>query len=340
MICSRRIYKGEDAEVSIPFLTTGWTSLYVEYFTDGDTKVVRQEDELEIDEYTITAQFEGDDLGLLDDGVIYYTIHYVYDDENYIKSSNTPYVLVTPAGYSGKTEDEVYEAGYEAGLEACSGGTPCDCTSAATQAYNIGFENGQQNVINQLTDHYYSLDSGFSGRERITAYPDDIGWRSVLIEDNGYGQGKYNQGFDDGFASGSTREVRFDMRVASAYEFHPLWGGGHSATINGNDAVVLDVFGTGNFDDYVVKVATLESGVTTLEVTLNFQNNGGGVLRIPSAFTSVQMNECYYLNILSQSRELVQEGRELKYKYSFTFDTTPFYDKLSYEAGLAACQGQ
>ena len=178
------------------------------------------------------------------------------------------------------------------------------------------------------------------------------GWTEGF--ERGYAQGQYDcptcdctsavteafqSGWTAGFNSGSAREVRFDMRVASAYEFHPLWTTGHSATINGNDAVVLDVFGTGSFDDYVVKVATLESGVTTMEVTLNFQNNGG-VLRIPSAFTSVQMNECYYLNIISQSRELVQEGRELKYKYSFTFDTTPFYDKLSYEAGLAACQNE
>ena len=85
---------------------------------------------------------------------------------------------------------------------------------------------------------------------------------------------------------------------------------------------------------------TTESAITTMEVTLNFQNNGGSDFPyVTEYFQEVKVNECYDLNILSQSRELVQEGRYLKYKYSFTFDTTPFYDKLSYEAGLAACQG-
>lgn len=212
-----------------------------------------------------------------------------------------------------------WSGGYEQGLEDCSGST-CNLTTGTLD-----------------------LNNGDSGRWIV--YPNEgyDGFDQFRVYDQGYGEGKYQSGWTAGFNSGSARSVRFELYVQqAAYYFRALWPTGHSVTINGNEAPItyISYAQPFSFDKYAIEVQTTESAITTMEVTLNFQNNGDFPY-ITEYFQEVKVNECYDLNILSQNRELVQEyGIDIIYKYTLTFDTTPIYDKLSYQAGLAACQQQ
>ena len=202
-------------------------------------------------------------------------------------------------------------------------------TSGWSGGYEQGLEDCSGNTCNLITGSL-DLNNGDSGRWIV--YPNEgyDGFDQFRVYDRGYGEGKYQEGFTAGFESASTREIQLRFELSSAAEFRALWRSENEITINGIEGIVdgvaetmMPVFG------YLVTARTIESAVTTMEMTFNFQNSQGsqGFPYPPSAFTSVKVNDCYYLNIISQSRVLVQDGTDLKYKYSFTFDTTPFYDK-------------
>ena len=143
MSCGGRVYKGDLVMVSIPFDVSGYTELTVSYFTIGDFKIVRTESELTIEDGYIISYFEGDDLDILPDGVIRYTINYSVDNTDYMESTNTMLYLKTPMGYSAITAEEIYQEGYERGQEECpecSGTT--DCSSAVTEAFESGYTEG------------------------------------------------------------------------------------------------------------------------------------------------------------------------------------------------------
>lgn len=133
----------------------------------------------------------------------------------------------------GEAIDEAYNSGYTAGLEACSGST--DCSSAITEAYQSGITEGmaeQKALLSSTaitTNGIYTNENGWNSVnvnvprfmpaeektlslvehstgpwEVVASYP--IGMSKVTVEDNGYGQGKYDEGYADGIAdcSGST----------------------------------------------------------------------------------------------------------------------------------------
>ena len=128
-----------------------------------------------------------------------------------------------------------YSSGYTDGLSDCSGYTPTDCSSAITEAYQSGVTEGMAeqkallsstaitsngtytnengwNSVNVNVPHFMpaeektlSLVEHSTGPwEVVASYP--IGMSKVTVEDNGYGQGKYDEGYADGLAdcSGST----------------------------------------------------------------------------------------------------------------------------------------
>lgn len=169
MICSHKIYKGEDVEVSIPFRVEGWSDLRVEYYTDGGYKVTRTADELEIDEYTITAEFSDNDLDLLGDGVLYYSIYYVYDGQDYIKSSNTPYVLKTPKAYSAMTPTDYYHEGEVVGK-----------AQGYISGYTTGESNGYTHAVSDVRNNAISLSVSANGTYSANT-EDSIYFREVNV---------------------------------------------------------------------------------------------------------------------------------------------------------------
>ena len=177
MSCGGRVYKGDTVTISVPFDVSGYTDLTITYSTTGDSKIVKTQDEVEIEGGFITYTFTGDELDLLPDGVIYYTINYEVDGTDYVASTNTNLYLKTPAGYSGKTAEDYYQEGYEAGLENCSGGSECNLTYTAV-------------TLNQYSGGEYD----------IVPSGDYDGFSGVHIDATPYGQKQFDQGYAAGHA--------------------------------------------------------------------------------------------------------------------------------------------
>jgi len=147
MSCGGRIYKGDSVAISIPFDVSGYTDLTVSYFTIGDTKIVRDESGLTVADGYITAEFSGHDLDLLPDGVLRFTLQYKVDDVDFVDSSNTMLYLKTPESYSAKTEDDVFEDGFDSGVTEGFGigyesGVTAGYSSGHTDGYSEGFTAG------------------------------------------------------------------------------------------------------------------------------------------------------------------------------------------------------
>lgn len=196
MICTNRIYKGETFEVSIPFMVEGWSDLYVEYFTNGQYKVTRTADELIIDEYTITAEFSGNDLDLLADGVLRYTLYYTLEGVAYTKSTNTPYYLKTPVAYSAMTPTDYYHEGEVVGKAEgyLSGYTQAESTIrsnavslnvtengvySANTDDNIYFNNVVVNVESPCEDCTEAYVSGMNATFIGSYFNDDTQWAEI-----------------------------------------------------------------------------------------------------------------------------------------------------------------
>ena len=107
--CNRRLYKGNSYEICLPITDTGVTS--VRFYTSGDIVI---EKEGKIVDDTMCFELTKLELDLLPDGVLRYS----YADFD----SNTKYVIVTPADYSGSTLEDIiadaFESGHTAGEEA------------------------------------------------------------------------------------------------------------------------------------------------------------------------------------------------------------------------------
>lgn len=144
MSCGGRVYKGDTVIISVPFDVDDYSNLTITYTTTGDSKIVLTEEDVVVEDGFITHTFQGHDLDLLPDGVIYYTISYEVDGVDHLESTNTPFYLKTPAGYEGITPEDIWQSGYTAGLEDCSSGTPCDCSSAYTEGYHDGYNQAQE----------------------------------------------------------------------------------------------------------------------------------------------------------------------------------------------------
>ena len=222
MSCGGRVYKGDTVTISVPFDVSGYTNLTITYSTTGNSMIVKDESEVIVEDGFISYTFSGHELDLLPDGVIYYTIDCEVEGEDYVASTNTPLYLATPAGYSGLTADEIYQQGYEDGLEHCSGYTPCDCTSAVTEAfqsgYTQGYAQGQEDCPEcsgstcNIQPKTLNLESGDTGNWFVE--PDDgyDGLSELTVKDDGYGQMKFDSGYTQGYSTG------YDRGYDSGYE--------------------------------------------------------------------------------------------------------------------------
>ena len=222
MSCGGRVYKGDSVTISVPFDVEGYSNLVITYSTIGDAVIEKTQEEVTIEDGFITYTFDGHELDILPDGVIYYTISYQIDGVEHVESTNTPIYLATPAGYSGLTADEIYQSGYTAGLNDCSGDTPCDCTSAVTQAYQSGYTAGYESGYEDGEEDCPSLQSQKNvtiGAINGTIVPDyhydamrRVSFNAQLVYNSGYQSG-YSAGQAD--CSGTTD---CSSAITEAYE--------------------------------------------------------------------------------------------------------------------------
>ena len=153
MNCSRRIYKGNAYEICLPLVDSGVT--LVRIYTRGDV-IIEKEPEITADSMCI--QLTADELAGLADGVIRYEA--ITDTDAYV--TNSPYILITPDWYSGRTLDDIiqdaYDSGYTDGYEDCggSGGYDSGYTDGYADGYEVGYESG-------YTDGLAACESGDTG---------------------------------------------------------------------------------------------------------------------------------------------------------------------------------
>lgn len=149
------------------------------------------------------------------------------------------HLTIYDAGYGGKWYDtglqEGYQSGYTAGLNDCSGSTPCDCSSAVTEAYESGYTEGYQSGYTQGQAECPECDcteecticynQGYAdGRESVTSgcpmqsksirmnniettvTPDYgyVGLDSVYINAEDVYNDAYSTGYTEGYQSGYT----------------------------------------------------------------------------------------------------------------------------------------
>lgn len=195
MNCSGRVYKGDLVIVTIPFDVSGYTDLSVSYFTIGDTKIVRDESGLTIEDGFITSYFEGHDLDLLPDGVLRFTLQYKVDDVDFVDSSNTMLYLKTPASYDSITPEDIYQSGYTAGFDDCGEG---DCSEIQNIAYNSGYTAG--------------YDSGY------TQGQDDCPLDCESAYESGYTEG-YQGGYGVGYQGGITKGMADQRALLGSQTF-------------------------------------------------------------------------------------------------------------------------
>lgn len=200
--CNRRLYKGNSYEICLPLVDSGVT--LVRFYTKGDV-IIEKEPEISGD--SMCFSFTAEELASLEDGVLRYEI--VTDQET--KDTNSPYVIVTPADYSGTTLEDIiadaFDSGYTAGQEDCSGSS-CNLQSSKT-VYLGGFEwsyaprteghwaRAPRYMISGSPIHI-SADTGYDGLEEIqlTGY-----FHPTEAYDDGYGKG-----FNSGYTSGVTEQ--------------------------------------------------------------------------------------------------------------------------------------
>ena len=218
MYCSRRLYKGNSYEICLPLVDSGVTM--VRFYTTGSVIV---EKEPEIVEDSMCFSFTEEELAVLPDGVLRMEVVTEYETTD----TNTPYVIVTPGDYSGKTIDDIteeaYQSGYTDGQAACE-----DCTDY----YNSGYTEGEaaqkaKLVSTAITENgTYSREDGFSS---VTVEVQQTGYTQQDIDnayasgytagyDSGYTDG-YNSGYTDGYDSGYTDGMNWCGRDYSSEYF-------------------------------------------------------------------------------------------------------------------------
>ena len=101
--------------------------------------------------------------------------------EKFIRVSTIEESVTPDYGYAGLSEVHIsaenfyntaYNDGYAAGLEDCSGSTPCDCSSAVTEAYQSGYTEGWDDGFMsgagvELVDYVHSTNMGNNVEEYL-----------------------------------------------------------------------------------------------------------------------------------------------------------------------------
>lgn len=117
MSCGGRIYKGGMTTVSIPFNVEGYSNLSISYFTSGDYKITKAEEDLVIADGFITYTFTKEELDVMPDGVLNYLVNYEVEGGKYADGGNTNVYLKTPQDYSATSVTEMVQSAYTEGHE-------------------------------------------------------------------------------------------------------------------------------------------------------------------------------------------------------------------------------
>ena len=135
-----RLYKGEEYTMTLPVPFSGEVDDFqFLLFTDSATTVEIPKAQITIEDGVMEFTVQETDLDVLNDGVLNYYLKYTVGSTDKIQCTNTMHYLKSPSDYNPKTTQDIYNEGYEAGVEAGSGD------------YSDGFVDGEQAQKNKLT---------------------------------------------------------------------------------------------------------------------------------------------------------------------------------------------
>ena len=219
MYCSRRLYKGNSYDICLPLTDSGVT--LARFYTAGDV-VIEKVPEITGD--SMCFSFTEEEIAYLHDGVLRYELVTEYETTD----TNSPYVIVTPADYSGQTLDDLLEEAYDSGLTACSGGS-CNLQTDYDyqldgnnikyweQVHAYGLFSGDTYIGNTIVEP----DSGYSGFENFHLWA----WIPARdAEQAGFNSG-YTSGYTDGYESGITSCPGFTPVTGTALHFNIISSG-------------------------------------------------------------------------------------------------------------------
>lgn len=244
MSCGGRIYKGDTVYVSVPFDVEGYSALTISFFTNGEYKITRTEEEVTIEDGFITAVFEGHDLDVLPDGVLRYTIECEVEGEDYVDSSNTMFYLKTPKDYDAADVQDFYNSGWTEGFAS-------GLTEGFPTGYASGYTDGQaEGYASGYTEGY---DSGHT-TGRSEGWQDGIDWEYTRISQSAItlsfsGNGEWHKDFfSEVFCNGVVVDVPIDEIYQSGYTEGVADGFDSGVTAQKAKMRVLNVHHNGTFE--------------------------------------------------------------------------------------------
>lgn len=293
---------------------------YREGFADGSSATCDTEEGT----YSLTDDFDGEETVFPSEGKTGFNKIVIVDD-----------------GYG----DAKYDEGYADGIADCSGSTPCDCSSAVTEAYQSGYTEGYnqgqadcpecsggtcnlQEKVFVVTDPAMENvfpDAGYDGLSQVMLLTSTL-WDSAHT--SGYNEG-YQSGYTAGLndCSGTTPNLqRGDVSLGSDWTGF-TWTYPDAGYDGFSDVIVADTgYGQAKYD------AGYQSGSTD-GYTDGFND---GYLSGASDTCGSAVNEAYELGYQSGTTDGFNDGHSSGYTDGFDEGHQVGYTQ-GYEAGQADC---
>ena len=219
MNCGGRLYKGSDAILAVPF-NEDYDTIEIHFYTDGEYNIERSGSGVTVEDGYAVVAIQDYELDLLKTGPIYYNIKYTKDGYDLGITANSSYFLKAAVAYSAQTPGEIYERGYEEGLEQCS--HIQDLIQSAKS-------------VNMLTSTaIVTPSSGYIGMAQVNVNATQFGQvrynEGVTVgRDTGFQQG-YSSGHTDGIAEQKAKLGRLGISTNNSSYTNP--DGWSSVTVN------------------------------------------------------------------------------------------------------------
>lgn len=284
MVCyPQRVYKNEDIQICIPVdFETEPNEFQLIIFTDNNYSVDVPFSALTIEDGIATVSLEPYALELCEDGIIRYQLSYSEGDNDHTDNMNTNLILKTPNGYSGKTQDDIWNNGYNSGYTDGQGVEP-DCS----EAYESGITEGIRQQKAKLTNLTATTNMTY---ERTDGYKKVV----VNVAQTGYTQQDLDNAYDNGYEAG-LNDCSGSTDCSEAYQsgYTEGYDDGLAACSGDCEGIYESGYTAGQNDQYVIDhtiVLTNQSGITITSNGTYTNSLQGKTINEWHAWSSVTVN--------------------------------------------------
>lgn len=251
-----RLYKGEEYTMTLPVPFSGEVDDFqFLLFTDSATTVEIPKSQITIEDGVMEFTVQETDLDVLNDGVLNYYLKYTVGSTDKIQCTNTMHYLKSPDDYNPKTTQDIYNEGYNDGIEAAGGD------------YSEGFVDGEQAQKDKLT--------GITINQNGT-YQREDGYNNVIVSvpQTQYNSQSKNYNLTSNGTTTITPDAGYDGITGGTITVDvPQTGGtfvtqtkNYNITANGNTNITPDL-GYDGITGGTITVAVPQTGHTDEELT-------------------------------------------------------------------------